>query len=647
MGRVKHSKRNRSMLNRTSVSKRWNTYKESEKLKSDELCVKLRVADTLNFDNDQPGPSRHQILRPIENNMHTEATECCEETTPRRKRPTGFGLVSSYQPQIDFDENAPSYCLVDLSILTNFLEGMPCKFCLDVNYKVIHAKEKGFANKISLHCLSCDQTISFQTSKQINDKTVKTRPPFDINRRMIKTFLSLGKGHNGLEIFSMGLNMPCIHHSAYDKQIDIIVDLAKEHVQDSLNNARTEVTKAYLELENSLEIRKPLDITVSYDGSWQKRGFTSKYGIGCVIEVITGLVIDFEVISKFCRICQQKASKLNEDSEEYEEWLLDHWVNCQANFDGSSPAMEVAGAERLWKRSQDIGFRYVSVVSDGDSKTHDHLSSLNIYGKDVQIEKQECVNHIAKRLGTGLRNLVKDCGKKKITLGGKAYGSLKGITIDKLTQYYRNAVIKNLEDIKLMKTAIFATLDHCRSTDTTPLHQNCPTGENSWCFYQRDIANNSVPRKHQDCIKTPINDTVYKHLLPLYNRLSSDDLLKRCSSGKTQNANESLHAVIWSKCPKTIFTGLKKLQALVAEGVCLYNEGHLQTMTKLYTKTGISPGINMVHLARKKDTHRLSLRNERDSEKYKNYRKLFKSAQLREEEQKKEKEGVSYGSGAF
>lgn len=35
------------------------------------------------------------------------------------------------------------------------------------------------------------------------------------------------------------------------------------------------------------------------------------------------------------------------------------------------------------------------------------------------------------------------------------------------------------------------------------------------------------------------------------------------------------------------------------------------------------------------------------AEKYKKYRKILKSAQLREEEQKKEKEGVSNGPGEF
>lgn len=408
MGRVKFSKKNRSELNRKSISKRWDSYNQlgnsntGKPLDCTYSQSNVGNPGQIDYENVRPGPSNEDIpldnSRPVQ--LPPEPTEDdFEENTPIRKRPKEFELVSSYNPTVDAcSEDSPAYCLVDLAVLTNFVKGLPCKFCFDINSEFLPTKQKGFAQEISFHCLSCDQITSFETSRKIHDDTVKTRPPYDINRRMVKTFSSLGKGHTGLQTFCMGLNMPCINHSAYDKQMNIIVDIAKEHVDSVLKNARVEVQKAYCELEPTLEIKKPLDITVSYDGSWQKRGFTSKYGIGCVIELITGLVIDFEVISKYCRVCEKKKSELGEDSEEYEEWLLDHWLTCQANFDGSSPAMEAEGAERLWKRSQDIGFRYTSFVSDCDSKTHDHLASLEVYGKGVKIEKQECVNHIPKRM---------------------------------------------------------------------------------------------------------------------------------------------------------------------------------------------------------------------------------------------------------
>ncbi|GFW35785.1 uncharacterized protein TNCV_727201 [Trichonephila clavipes] len=46
-----------------------------------------------------------------------------------------------------------------------------------------------------------------------------------------------------------------------------------------------------------------IDITVSYDGTWQKWGHSSLYGIGIVIDILTGLIIDYEILSKYCPEC--------------------------------------------------------------------------------------------------------------------------------------------------------------------------------------------------------------------------------------------------------------------------------------------------------------------------------------------------------
>ena len=75
-------------------------------------------------------------------------------------------------------------------------------------------------------------------------------------------------------------------------------------------------------------------------------------------------------------------------------------------------------------------------------------------------------------MGTALRNLVKTCRARKITLGGRKTGSLKGTTIKTLTKYYGNAVRKH-SNVAEMKTA---TLDHCGSTNENPQYEKCPKG---------------------------------------------------------------------------------------------------------------------------------------------------------------------------
>lgn len=51
--------------------------------------------------------------------------------------------------------------------------------------------------------------------------------------------------------------------------------------------------------------------------------------------------------------------------------------------------------------------RYTSVISDGDSKTIQHLNEVQPYGEDVTIVKHECVGHVQKRLGKRLRDVKK------------------------------------------------------------------------------------------------------------------------------------------------------------------------------------------------------------------------------------------------
>ncbi|GFV13215.1 uncharacterized protein TNCV_3655351 [Trichonephila clavipes] len=72
-----------------------------------------------------------------------------------------------------------------------------------------------------------------------------------------------------------------------------------------------------------------------------------------------------------------------------------------------------------------LGFRYMTVLSDGDCKTFNHLCQKKVYGPDIVIKKEECINHVTKRLGTALRSTVKDCRTQGISLGGKAHSRLK------------------------------------------------------------------------------------------------------------------------------------------------------------------------------------------------------------------------------
>lgn len=221
---------------------------------------------------------------------------------------------------------------------------------------------------------------------------------------------------------------------------------------------------------------------------------------------------------------------------------------------GSAGMMEVCAGKLMWMRSLKLhSFRYTTMLSDGDSKLYNEIVRLNPYGDEFPVNKEECINHVGKRLGTALRNLVQDLSKKGVTIGGNGHGRLTQVTIAKLQKYYTRAIRKH-DTAAQMKKAIYASLNHCFSTDDNPLHSLCPTGENSWCFYNSSLAKHRQPKPHKTLVHTPLDKAlIWPHIKPVYERLTSEGLLARCELKGTQNSNESMHSVVWSKCPKIGF----------------------------------------------------------------------------------------------
>ncbi|GFV47849.1 uncharacterized protein TNCV_2369431 [Trichonephila clavipes] len=117
-----------------------------------------------------------------------------------------------------------------------------------------------------------------------------------------------------------------------------------------------------------------VDISVSFDGSWLTRGHTSLIDMACVVDLITGYVIDFEFMCKVCRICSAAKRELGESSAEYDIWFEGHRKNCDINHSGSSTSMEMEAALIHWKRSQALEFRYSTLLSDRDYKTINYLT---------------------------------------------------------------------------------------------------------------------------------------------------------------------------------------------------------------------------------------------------------------------------------
>ena len=99
----------------------------------------------------------------------------------------------------------------------------------------------------------------------------------------------------------------------------------------------TVAKEACLEASRNLHRRtgKPLDevvdVVVTVDGTWQKRGRTSMFEIVVVISWLTGQVLAVEVLSNYCATC---AMHDDLDEDDFEAWYEDHKDSCDCNYEG-------------------------------------------------------------------------------------------------------------------------------------------------------------------------------------------------------------------------------------------------------------------------------------------------------------------------
>lgn len=132
-----------------------------------------------------------------------------------------------------------------------------------------------------------------------------------------------------------------------------------------------------------------------------------------------------------------------------------------------------------------------------------------------------------------------------------------------------------------MYDAIWTTYYHYSSTDDNPNHTNCPTGADSWCAWQRAMANGELTSFTHDY--QPLPEDVLSAIKPIYEDLSKDTLLKRCVGGFTQNNNESYNQLIWKISPKIVPSGsiIVELAAYIA--ACVFNEGTEVLLLMVYS----------------------------------------------------------------
>lgn len=485
-------------------------------------------------------------------------------------------LETSDDILIPEDKNIEYRIINFQSVFAQISQHVQCKQCGDdVIFQVINTRGLGF--KIMISCATCDPTL-IPSSLFINNS-------FEINRRFSFAMRCIGVGANGGKRFCALMDLPSpVTQSTQDLIQQNIYTSSKAVAEILMKNA---VKEEQQRTSTEQEVEDVTELSVSGDGTWHKRGFSSAFGVATLIGVHSKKVLDINVKSSYCKACE--IWKERQDDAEYEEWKEKHEKICQINHEGSSGKMEVDAIKEIFARSLQLyGVKYINYIGDGDSKTFKSVVASKPYGDDVEIQKKECIGHVQKRMGTRLRK----CKKENKDIGGR--NKLTATMIDKLSVYYGLAIRRNFDSVENMQNAIWATFHHYRSTAKNPHHELCPKGVDSWCEWQQAKTNGTL-RKYKQSFNT-LPAEVLNAIRPIYEDLSKDELLRRCLGGFTQNANESINNIIWKVAPKTTNSSKKIIEIASYIAVCLFNEG-VTALLKIMHTMGIPVGRNATQYA--------------------------------------------------
>ena len=435
-------------------------------------------------------------------------------------------------------------------------------------YMKKYERKKGLASFLVVSCECGYQKDTYTSQTVVNKDTnggKRGMKPFEINIRAVYGMRTIGVDHTGLEKLCGMLNMPKpMTVKNFNNNSNMVRDAAKVVAEKSM-------VVAVNDLRKDADV---IDIGVSVDGTWQRRGFSSLNGVVAAISIDSGKIIDVEPMSRYCRQCFVNTRLMEGDNNALELWKKNHKGYCKLNHQGSAPSMEPEGVKRIFERSMlKHNVRYMGFYGDGDSKAFANIE--NIYGNE-KVTKYECIGHYQKRVGNRLRKL------KKREKGLKA---LNEVTIDKLQNYFGIALRSNVTTVKAMSDAILASFFHIASSKDNNFHAYCEKTSNSWCQYQRDIVNGTNIYKPGPGL--PKN--VIYHVKPIYFDLVKPAELNKCLHGKTQNQNESFNSIIWERAPKYRYCGFDKLEFAVYDAAANFNDGR-QASLDIFNEVNIVPG---------------------------------------------------------
>lgn len=142
----------------------------------------------------------------------------------------------------------------------------------------------------------------------------------------------------------MILGFPKINRTTFSRCLDQLTYKSKETKLYILEKSLNFVGSKHQELKTFLYESNFIDIFVSFCDTCYRNNHTSLYDIGIAIDILTDLVFDFVILSKYYLECVSTIRDLWRYYEEYHIWNSSYSSKCQKNFSGSSTYMQMQAA---------------------------------------------------------------------------------------------------------------------------------------------------------------------------------------------------------------------------------------------------------------------------------------------------------------
>ena len=197
------------------------------------------------------------------------------------------------------DDTPECNVFMNTSLVKQFFEKLArCPECgetIPFNHNI--KMKKGLAHFFKATCTSeiCDWYDVMSSSKSV-ESVERGAKSYEINVRSCIAFREIGRGFKNMESFMKVMNSPPpMDSKTYRKIYDKLHGAYTESAKESMKFAAEEIN--VIPDEDGVK-----DVRASFDGSWQRRGFSSMNGtVACISE---GKVVDYDVLTKTCHQCR-------------------------------------------------------------------------------------------------------------------------------------------------------------------------------------------------------------------------------------------------------------------------------------------------------------------------------------------------------